>query len=69
MSKKASLRWLQLALAIILLFGASIPAFAEVQEVNGVIAQVETDTGAPMQAGEVNLYAYVHYSSNGEQQY
>ncbi|CAN7187128.1 carboxypeptidase regulatory-like domain-containing protein [Paenibacillus sp. LjRoot153] len=69
MSKKTSLRWLQLALAVILLFGSSLPAFAEVQEVNGLIAQVENDTGAPMQDGEVNLYVYMHYSSNGEQQY
>lgn len=69
MSKKASLRWLQLALAIVLLFGSSLPAFAEVQEVNGVIAQVENDTGAPMQDGDVYLYAYMHYSSNGVQQY
>ncbi|WP_171632880.1 S-layer homology domain-containing protein [Paenibacillus plantarum] len=69
MSKKTSLRWLQLALAVILLFGSSLPAFAEVQEVNGVIAQVENETGAPMQDGEVYLYGYMHYSSNGEQQY
>lgn len=69
MSKKTSLRWLQLALAVILLFGSSLPAFAEVQEVKGLIAQVENETGAAMQDGEVNLYVYMQYSSNGEQQY
>lgn len=64
MGRKGSLRWLQLALAVVLLFGSCLPAFAETQNVKGLVAQVQDETGAPLNQGEVILYEYNHYSNS-----
>lgn len=68
MSKTVSLRWLQLTLAVMLLFGGSLPAFAETQNLNGIQAAVEDETGQALNQAQVVLYEYQYVNYTGQEE-
>lgn len=62
MVKHASIRWLRLILAAILLFGSGLQAaWAETLQLKGLVATVEDETGQPLANGQVELYQYKYY--------
>ncbi|TXK83597.1 hypothetical protein [Paenibacillus sp. N3.4] len=68
MNMKISFRWLKLALAVVLLFGSGLPTvLAQTQNINGIAATVEDETGRNLNEAQVELYEYRNVSYNGRE--